>query len=85
LRGRLAKLAQSTPGDLPDLTADVPDPGNWSLDELCHESALAPGEQRYERLIAKLEACNAWAFSLSDSISRRYFSHAASGEHSLGA
>ncbi|MDB5967458.1 MAG: hypothetical protein JWQ72_3958, partial [Polaromonas sp.] len=36
-------------------------------------------------LVSHLEQCHAAAFELSDLISRRYFSHAAPGNHSLGA
>lgn len=87
LKGRLAKLAQSTPGDLgevPDLTAGLPDPGNWALADLVEAPSAEPGSSRYERLIKLLDECNDAAFELSDNISRQYFSHAASGNHSLG-
>ncbi|MES2413349.1 MAG: circularly permuted type 2 ATP-grasp protein [Pseudomonadota bacterium] len=85
LKGRLAKLAQSTPGELPELTGSLPDPGSWILSELCDPPSAAPETSRYDRLIELLESCNDAAFELSDNISRQYFSHAASGNHSLGA
>ena len=85
LKGRLANLALSTPGDLPDITANMPDPGDWVLADLCATHPEASQEQRYSHLIALLEQCKAAAFELSDNISRRYFSHATSGDHSLGA
>ncbi|MES2509406.1 MAG: circularly permuted type 2 ATP-grasp protein [Pseudomonadota bacterium] len=84
LKGRLAKLAQSTPGELPDLTGHLPDPGNWVLSDLCDAPSGKPENTRYERVIGLLEQCNDAAFELSDNISRQYFSHAASGNHSLG-
>ena len=85
LTGRLAKLALSTPGGFPDLTAGMPDPGSWILTELCEKAPEAPEADRYNHLIELLEQCQAAAFELSDNISRRYFSHATAGDHSLGA
>ena len=86
LRGRLAKLAASTPGDPVDLTANLPDPGNWQLAELTRVQSPGTGSTetgRYDVLVAQLEQCHAAAFDLSDQISRHYFSHAASGSHSV--
>lgn len=98
LSRRLGKLAASTPGDLPDLALDLPDPGNWTLAELCGNAQLAdkPGEQdgepvaapspaHYEHLTGLLAQCCGAALALSDKLGRRYFSHAASASHSLGA
>lgn len=79
LRGRLARLAENTvgaPQPVPDLTPGLPDPGSWQLADLC-----AP----YEGLLAQLGQCCHAAFELSDTLSRRYFSHVAADEHSLGA
>lgn len=87
LKGRLAKLAQSTPGsagEVPDLAGHLPEPGNWVLSELVQAPSAQPETSRYERLIELLDQCNDAAFELSDNISRQYFSHAASGNHSLG-
>ncbi len=87
LKGRLAKLAQSTPGgsgEVPDLAGHLPDPGSWVLADLGEAPSCEPGSSRYERLIELLDQCNDAAFELSDNISRQYFSHAASGNHSLG-
>ncbi len=83
LRGRLGKLTQNTSGG-PELTSALPDPGSWLLADLC---VSIPGmeSERYAGLLAQLEQCCDAAFELSDSISRRYFSHAASSDHSLGA
>ncbi len=88
LSGRLAELAAGTPGNAPDLAPDLPEPGYWSLAELCGsaeagESANASGAQ-YQTLTDLLEQCCAAALALSDTLSRRYFSHAASASHSLG-
>jgi uncharacterized alpha-E superfamily protein len=95
LRGRLAKLAGSAPGDMPDLAMELPDPGNWALADLC---AGAPagnhdddgereegGDCQDARLVDLLQQCCDAALELSDTLSRRYFSHAASGSQSLGA
>ncbi|MBI2728539.1 MAG: circularly permuted type 2 ATP-grasp protein [Polaromonas sp.] len=88
LKGRLAKLAQSTRGELgevPDLAGHLPDPGSWVLADLVEKPSAEPETSHYERLIQLLDECNDAAFELSDNISRQYFSHAASGNHSLGA
>jgi len=83
LRGRLAKLASNTPGGLSDLTCDLPDPDSWVLADLCGDPADDKA-LRYQPTIALLEHCFASALTLSDSLSRRYFSHADAGSQSLG-
>jgi uncharacterized circularly permuted ATP-grasp superfamily protein/uncharacterized alpha-E superfamily protein len=83
LRGRIAKLAASTPDDLTDLAADLPEPGSWSIASLCEKRPDVPEEDRYELLLKHLEQCNSAAFEMSDLISRRYFSHATPDNHSL--
>ncbi len=92
LRGRLAKLAGSAPGDLPDLAMELPDPGSWALADLCQDSPAgddaegsATGSRHGGHLVQLLEQCCDAALELSDTLSRRYFSHAASGSQSLGA
>lgn len=88
LRGRLARLAENTvgaPQPAPDLTPALPDPGNWLLSELCTPAPGAPDSEPYAGLLAQLELCCSAAFELSDTLSRRYFSHVAPDEHSLGA
>lgn len=91
LRGRLAKLAGSAPGDLPDLAMELPDPGSWALADLCQDSPACEGDEdehsgrHYGHLVQLLEQCCDAALELSDTLSRRYFSHAASGSQSLGA
>ena len=83
LRGRIAKLAASTPDDLTDLAVDLPEPGSWSIASLCEKRPDVPEAERYRLLIKHLEQCNSAAFEMSDLISRRYFSHATPDNHSL--
>ncbi len=88
LRSRLAKLEGTDLGQMAALARNLPDPGSWTLADLYGASdnqydSMAP--QTNERLQRQLERCAVSALELSDLISRRYFSHAASGSHSLGA
>jgi uncharacterized circularly permuted ATP-grasp superfamily protein/uncharacterized alpha-E superfamily protein len=92
LRGRLAKLAGSAPGYMPDLAMELPDPGSWALADLCQDAPAgddaedsATGSRHCGHLVQLLEQCCDAAQELSDTLSRRYFSHAASGSQSLGA
>jgi len=89
LRGRLDKLAGSTPDAPPDLAPDLPDPCSWALGELCGgaEAGETANKDRpqYEQLTALLAQCGSAALELSDTLSRRYFSHATSASHCLGA
>lgn len=92
LRGRLAKLAGSAPGYMPDLAMELPDPGSWALVDLCQDSPAGEDGEDSENdirhcghLVQLLEQCCDAALDLSDTLSRRYFSHAASGSQSLGA
>ena len=84
LKRRLTKLAPGGPGDLPDLSANLPDPANWDLTGT-GQNGSSTVCQTYRGLIDQLEQCQAAAFELSDHISRRYFSHASSGNQSFGA
>ena len=87
LEGRLRKLADSAPSDspaMPDLTDGLPDPASWVLTEVLLKPQLVAGLNAYNTLIDQLESCQSSAFELSDKISRRYFSHATSNNHSLG-
>ncbi len=84
LRARLSRLTSSTQGDLAGLTRDLPNPDRWLLADLCGNPADG-NAQRYQATTALLEQCCAAALSLSDSLSRRYFSHADAGSQSLGA
>jgi uncharacterized circularly permuted ATP-grasp superfamily protein/uncharacterized alpha-E superfamily protein len=95
LRGRLAKLAGSAPGDMPDLAMGLPDPGSWAMADLCEGAQAGADSEDDEadencgrhdgRLVHLLQQCCDAALELSDTLSRRYFSHAASGSQSLGA
>lgn len=88
LRGRLAKLAGSAPGDMPELAMELPDPGSWALADLCAGMQIegdGEGQCHDGRLVELLRQCCDAALDLSDTLSRRYFSHAASGSQSLGA
>ncbi len=88
LEGRLGKLALSAPVSLhvlPDLAAGLPDPARWVIDEVLNKPQAITGQGPYAALIEQLEHCQSSAFELSDQISRRYFSHATSSNHSLGA
>ncbi len=88
LSGRLARLAENTvgaPQPVPDLTPGLPDPGAWQMEELYTPDPRLPEDQRYEGLLLRLEQCCNAAFGLSDTLSRRYFSHVSADEHSLGA
>jgi uncharacterized circularly permuted ATP-grasp superfamily protein/uncharacterized alpha-E superfamily protein len=88
LRARLAKLEGTDLGQMAALAMNLPDPGSWTLADLygatdTHNDSTAP--HTHERLQRQLERCAVSALELSELISRRYFSHAASGSHSLGA
>ena len=73
LRGRLRKLADDPLGHEADLAAQLilPDLDNtdWPSCDFASEFAQ----------------CQSSALALSDAVSRRYFSHASSGNISLGA
>ena len=88
LRGRLAKLAGNAPVNLPDLTAALVNPGGWEMDDLWRESAdstLTGDRQRQcGQLAGLMDQLSQSARELSDSVSRRYFSHATDGSQSLG-
>jgi uncharacterized circularly permuted ATP-grasp superfamily protein/uncharacterized alpha-E superfamily protein len=88
LRGRLAKLSGHAPVDLPDLTATLVDPGAWVMNDLWGEADSNPAFERQAQCAHLMGLMNTFAQSaqdLSDTISRRYFSHAADGSQSLGA
>jgi uncharacterized circularly permuted ATP-grasp superfamily protein/uncharacterized alpha-E superfamily protein len=79
LRGRLAKLAGSAPGELDSLALQVPDPGQWALDVLCDANVAYPA------LDALLDQCTTAAWRVSDDISLRYLTHTGEAGESLGA
>ncbi|CAN5476637.1 circularly permuted type 2 ATP-grasp protein [soil metagenome] len=81
LRGRLAKLAGSGPGEMPEIAMTVPDPRDWSLEALCTRDQ----DGQYAALIAHLEQCSQAAYLLSDAIGTRYFTHSSDSKQSVGA
>ncbi|MET0312284.1 MAG: circularly permuted type 2 ATP-grasp protein [Burkholderiaceae bacterium] len=78
LRGRLARLAGSAPGEMGELSHHVPDPALWTLEGVT-------GPEGEKNLAALLDTCAGAAYGISDEITSLYFSH--SGEHgqSVGA
>jgi uncharacterized alpha-E superfamily protein len=81
LRGRLAKLAGSAPGELSALALRVPDAASWALEQMCE----ADGEGHHPLLVSLLEACIDSAYEVSDEISALYFTHSGEAKQSLGA
>jgi len=81
LRGRLAKIAGSAAGQLPEIALTVPDPRQWSLETLCERDAAG----RYANLEQLLRECGDAAYQLSDDLGARYFSHSGDPRHSVGA
>jgi len=77
LRDHLTQLASNEPETLARLSLQVPDPGTWSLKQLC-----AP---RGDALIDVLQQCSRAAFAVSEDISTTYFTHAGLANRSLGA
>ena len=81
LRGRLARLAGSAPGKMPEIALTVPDPQAWSFEAICERD----GDGKYTRLLDLLGQCSEAAYKLSDDIGARYFTHSGEGRHSVGA
>jgi uncharacterized circularly permuted ATP-grasp superfamily protein/uncharacterized alpha-E superfamily protein len=81
LRGRLAKLAGSAPGEVPDVALTVPDPQQWSLAAMCEPDA----QGRYTALLDLLQQCTDAAYELSDALGARYFTHSGDARQSIGA
>ena len=81
LRGRLAKLAGSAPGKMPEIALTVPDPQAWSLEDICERDA----EGRFSNLLALLAHCSQAAYKLSDDLGARYFTHSGEARQSVGA
>jgi uncharacterized circularly permuted ATP-grasp superfamily protein/uncharacterized alpha-E superfamily protein len=80
LRGRLAKLSGSAPGELPEIALTIPDPQSWSLQTMCERG----GDERHTKLEALLQELTDAAYKLSDDVGARYFTHSDS-RHSVGA
>lgn len=81
LRGRLARLAGSAPGQLSTLSLLIPNPELWSLDQLCS----ADGTDAHPTLGELLGLCATAAYNISDDISALYFTHSGDARQSLGA
>ncbi|MDE2419177.1 MAG: circularly permuted type 2 ATP-grasp protein [Burkholderiales bacterium] len=81
LRGRLAKLSGSPPGELCTLSHKVPDPDTWDLQTLCAcegDAVFPPALQ------VLLDGLMEAAYLVSDEISITYFTHSGDTNHSLG-
>jgi uncharacterized alpha-E superfamily protein len=81
LRGRLAKLAGSAAGKVPDIALTVPDPEGWSLQSMLERDA----DGRYTFLLDLMQLCTDAAYKLSDDVGARYFTHSGEARQSVGA
>ncbi|RYY92409.1 MAG: A circularly permuted ATPgrasp family protein, partial [Comamonadaceae bacterium] len=81
LRGRLARLEGSAPGQVPGIALSVPDPQAWTLDALAERDAAG----RHAGLHEVLRQCAAAAYQLSDDLGARYFTHSSEPRESVGA
>ena len=81
LRGRLARLAGSAPGEVPGIALSVPDPQTWRLDAMCARDESGA----HAALLALLAQCSDAAFQLSDDLGARYFTHSVDHRRSVGA
>jgi uncharacterized circularly permuted ATP-grasp superfamily protein/uncharacterized alpha-E superfamily protein len=81
LRGRLAKLAGSRPGELPEMARLVPDPKGWSLQAMLERD----DDGHYAALATLLQQCITAAYKLSDELGARYFTHSGDARRSVGA
>jgi uncharacterized circularly permuted ATP-grasp superfamily protein/uncharacterized alpha-E superfamily protein len=71
LRGRIAKLSGSAPGEVPDIALTVPDPGGWQLEAMCRRDE----QGRWVALEELLQECTDVSYRLSDDLGARYFTH----------
>lgn len=83
LRARLAKLADSAPGDLCVLSLRVPNPQTWDLAQLC-ETRPSDSGQDYFALKDLLLQCSGAAMDVSDAINSTYFTHSGASNQSVG-
>ena len=81
LRGRLARLAGSAPGELSALSLSVPNPDTWDLVSLC---STEPESDEHPNLMHFLQLCTKSAYTVSDEISAVYFTHSGEAKQSLG-
>jgi uncharacterized alpha-E superfamily protein len=92
LRGRLAKLAGSDPGELSSLSLSVPAPATWKLAKLCEtlpdhraeQPAPVAGTGYFFALNELLLQCVSAAYDVSEQISITYFTHSGVTKHSVG-
>ena len=66
---------------VPEIALTVPNPEEWSLDAICERD----GEGRYASLAALLQQCTDTAYTLSEALSARYFTHSGDTRYSVGA
>ena len=83
LRGRLARLAGSQPGELSELSLKVPDPTSWGLAQLCEVDVDDHGQHAVLRSL--LLQCSAAAYELSEHVGALYFTHSGEAKKSVGA
>ncbi len=83
LRGHLAKLADSAPGQPGALSWRVPDPQTWDRAQLCETRPAGSNEGSF-MLNDLLRQCSAAAREASDAISSTYFTHSGEINQSLG-
>ena len=77
LRARVAKLPHADGSPASDLLTGMPDPLAWDLIALSGAMGGSAGKQNsYLALLELVQACENSAYSLSDRIGHRYFSHA---------
>jgi len=81
LRGRLAKLCGHGPGEMGELSHRVPRPADWPslLGQLPAESVAATVGLR-----ALLTQCETAAYTASEDVSARFFTHSGSSEEFVG-
>jgi uncharacterized alpha-E superfamily protein len=80
LRGRLAKLSGSAPGEVPEIALTIPDPQAWAMHVMCE----CDEHGRHAALEALLQELTDAAYRLSEDVSARYFTHSDT-RHSVGA
>ena len=89
MRRRLNRLRASAGVDLPDLAVNLPDPDDWQVRDFWSGHACASpavtGLAGLNRNAQAFEQLAQAAADLSNTVSRRYFSHSAADSHSLGA
>jgi len=85
LRGRLARLAGSAPGQLSTLSLLIPNPDIWSLEQLCGDEGRQEPSDTQPPLAELLALCTSAAYNISDEISAQYFTHSGEARQSLGA